>query len=107
MNFIIDSPFYPDMGMMTEAEEAFDAQQYPMTTEELIEAAGDLTLELPNGTETLAEALSRSAPETFESAEEALLTAYAGVSGKAIGRKGYSDRDPVCMGEDGPEQVSF
>jgi hypothetical protein len=107
MNFIIDSPFYPDMGMMTEAEEAFDAQQYPMTTEELIEAAGDLTLELPNGTETLAEALSRSAPETFESAEEARLTAYAGVSGKAIGRKGYSDRDPVCMGEDGPEQVSF
>ena len=95
------------MRMLTDAEEAFDAQEYPMTTEELIEAEGDIRLELPNGTETLADALSRSAPETFESAEDARLTAYAGVSGKAIGRKFYSDRDPVCMGEDGPEQVSF
>lgn len=95
------------MTMWTAAEEAFDAQQYPITSEELIEAEGDLTLELPNGTETLADALNRSAPETFETAEDARLTAYACVSGKAIGRKGYSDRDPVCMGEDGPEEVSF
>jgi len=95
------------MRMMTDAEEAFEAQQYPITTEELIEAEGDITLELPNGTERLADALRRSAPETFETAEDARLTAYAGVSGKAIGRKGYSDRDPICMGEDGPEEVSF
>ncbi|PSP58648.1 DUF2795 domain-containing protein [Halobacteriales archaeon QH_8_67_36] len=95
------------MRMMTPAEEAFDELEYPLTTEELIDAEGDRTLELPNGTETLADALSRSAPETFETAEDARLTAYAGVSGKAIGRKGYSDRDPVCMGEDGPEEVSF
>jgi len=93
--------------MLTNAEEAFDAHEYPITSEELIEAEGDMTLELPNGTETLGDALSRSAPETFESAEEARLTAYAGVSGKAIGRKGYSDRDPVCMGEDGPDEMSF
>lgn len=95
------------MRMLTDAEEAFDAQEYPMTSEELIEAEGNITLQLPNGTEKLADALSRSAPETFESAEEARLTAYAGVSNKAIGRKGYSDRDPVCMGEDGPDEVSF
>ena len=95
------------MRMMTDAEEAFAQHDYPMTTEELIEADGDITLELPNGTEKLSEALERTAPETFENAEAARLTAYAGVSGKAIGRKGYSDRDPVCMGEDGPEEVSF
>ncbi|GGN99592.1 MULTISPECIES: DUF5789 family protein [Haloarcula] len=95
------------MRMMSNAAEAFEAYDYPMTTEELIEAEGDMTLELPNGTETLRDALSRSAPETFETAEDARLTAYAGVSSKAIGRKGYSDRDPVCMGEDGPEEVSF
>jgi len=95
------------MATWTDAEAVFDAQQYPMTTEELIAAEGDLTLDLPNGTETLADALSRSAPETFQTAEDARLTALAGVSGKAIGRKGYSDRDPVCMGEDGPEEVSF
>src|SRR6056297_1192794 len=107
MKFITHHTLYSGMTMWTDAEEAFDAQQYPITTEELIEAEGDLTLELPNGTEKLADALRRSAPETFETAEDARLTAYAGVSGKAIGRKGYSDRDPVCMGEDGPEQVSF
>ncbi|MBX0295461.1 DUF5789 family protein [Haloarcula nitratireducens] len=95
------------MRMLTDATEAFEAHDYPMTTEELIEADGDVTLELPNGTETVADALSRSAPETFESAEDARMTACAGLSSKAIGRKGYSDRDPVCMGEDGPEEVSF
>ncbi|WP_254272988.1 DUF5789 family protein [Haloarcula marina] len=95
------------MRMLTDAAEAFEAQEYPLTTDELIEAAGDTTLELPNGTETLGDALSRSSPETFESAEDAMLTACAGVSSKAIGRKGYSDRDPICMGEDGPDQVSF
>ena len=93
--------------MLTEAADAFESHEYPMTSEELIEASGDVTLELPNGTETLGDALSRSAPETFESADEALLTLSSGVSSKAIGRKGYSDRDPICMGEDGPEQVSF
>jgi hypothetical protein len=95
------------MRMMTDAEEAFEKHDYPMTTAELIEADGDITLNLPNGTEKLSEALERTAPETFESAEAACLTAYAGVSSKAIGRKGYSDRDPVCMGEDGPDEVSF
>ena len=105
--FMVAQPLSCGMTMWTDAVEAFDTHQYPMTAEELIEAEGDLTLELPNGTETLGEALSRSAPETFETAEDARLAAYAGVSGKAIGRKGYSDRDPVCMGEDGPEEVSF
>jgi len=107
MRFIAGDELYRCMRMLTDAEEAFDAQEYPMTSEELIEAEGNITLQLPNGTEKLADALSRSAPETFESAEEARLTAYAGVSNKAIGRKGYSDRDPVCMGEDGPDEVSF
>ena len=107
MRFMMGQPLLCGMTMWTDAEAAFDAQQYPMTAEELIEEEGDLTLELPNGTETLGEALSRAAPETFETAEDARLAAYAGVSGKAIGRKGYSDRDPVCMGEDGPEEVSI
>jgi hypothetical protein len=107
MKFIPLRQFHLHMQMLTDAEDAFEKQEYPMTSEELIEAEGDITLELPNGTEKLAEALSHTAPETFETAEDARLTAYAGVSGKAIGRKGYSDRDPVCMGEDGPDEVSF
>ncbi len=93
--------------MLTDATEAFEAHDYPMTTEELIEAEGDTTLELPNGTETVGDALGRSAPETFETAEDAMLTTCAGLSSKAIGRKGYSDRDPIAMGEEGPDEVSF
>ena len=95
------------MRMLTEATETFEAQSYPLTTEELIEAVGDTTLELPNGTETLEDALSRITSETYETPEDARLATYSAVSSKAIGRKGYSDRDPIAMGEDGPDQVSF
>ncbi|AHB64643.1 hypothetical protein HISP_01000 [Haloarcula hispanica N601] len=95
------------MRMLSNATDAFQSYDYPVSAEEIIEGDGDMELELPNGTERLGDALSRSAPETFESAEDAEFAAFAGVSSKAIGRKGYSDRDPVCMGEDGPDQVSF
>lgn len=95
------------MRMLANATETFDNQTYPLTTEELIEAVGETTLELPNGTETLGEALGRLTSETYESPEDARLATYSAVSDKAIGRVGYSDRDPVAMGEDGPDQVSF
>ncbi|WP_424001354.1 DUF5789 family protein [Haloarcula salina] len=95
------------MRMLTDATDAFQSYDYPVSADEIIDQDGDIELELPNGTESLGEALSRSAPETFESAEDAEFAAFSGVSSKAIGRKGYSDRDPICMGEDGPEEVSF
>lgn len=82
--------------------------EYPATTEELIEAYGGRTLDLPNGTESLEEILDRPATETFESAQEARETVYASVSQKAIGRVGYSDRDPTPLGAPyAPEQLSF
>ena len=93
--------------MLTDATDAFQSYDYPVSADEIIDQDGDIELELPNGTESLGEALSRSAPETFESAEDAEFAAFSGVSSKAIGRKGYSDRDPICMGEDGPDEVSF
>jgi len=95
------------MEMLTDATELFETKEYPLTAAELIESDGEMVLELPNGTETLGAALERAAPETFETAEDARLATYSGVSSKAIGRKGYSDRDPVCMGEDGPDEKSF
>ncbi|MCU4925858.1 DUF2795 domain-containing protein [Halobacteria archaeon AArc-dxtr1] len=72
--------------------------EYPATTDDLIDAYGDRTLDLQNGTETLAEVLSRSEPETFQTAEDAQFALYAAVSRKAIGRVGYSDRDPEPPG---------
>jgi hypothetical protein len=87
--------------------DALDGHTYPATTAALIEAYGDLELEHPNGSETLGDVLARAGAETHEDAESARLAAISAVASGAIGRKGYSDRDPVAIGEDGPEQVSF
>jgi hypothetical protein len=95
------------MRLLADAGDELGAHTYPATTDELIDEYGDMELELPNGSERLGEALGRLESETLESAEEARLTAYSAVSSKAIGRKGYSDRDPVSLGEDGPDQMSF
>jgi hypothetical protein len=95
------------MRLFDNATEMFTTQEYPATTADLIDTHGHLTLELPNGNETIADVLGRTTVDTFETAEDARLAVYGSVSQKAIGRKGYSDRDPICMGEDGPDEVSF
>ena len=85
-----------------------DDHEYPATTEEMIEQYGDRTLELPNGSETVADVLSRLESETFESPEEARFAVYSAVSDKAVGRVGYSDRDPTPVGSPySPDAVSF
>lgn len=95
------------MQFMADIDERLDAHSYPVTADELIDAYGDLELALPNGSETFGDALSRVESTTFETAEEARLTAYSAVSEGAIGRKHYSDRDPTALGVDGHEQVSL
>ncbi len=92
---------------MNAATDELRSHSYPATTDELIESCGECELTLPNGTETLGEVLGRVPSETFEDAEDARLSVYSAVSTKAVGRVGYSDRDPVCPGEDGPDQVSL
>ncbi len=85
-----------------------DDYEYPATTDELIADCGERVLELPNGRESVADALSRLEPETYENPEEARFAVYCGVSQKAIGRVGYSDRDPMPVGSPyGPDAVSF
>ena len=92
----------------TRTDELVAGHEYPMTTEELIAAHGEETLELPNGTERLDEVLGRLASETFESPEDARYAIYSAVSRKAIGRFQYSDRDPTPLGSPyGPDVVSF
>ncbi|WP_290816585.1 DUF2795 domain-containing protein [Halovivax sp.] len=85
-----------------------DGLEYPATTEELIESHGDRTIELPNGSETVADALGRISSETFETPEDVDLTLQCALSRKAIGRIGYSDRDPAPLGSPyAPDQLSF
>lgn len=95
------------MRLFDSATDAVSTHSFPATTQDLIDAHGDVELELPNGTETLGEAMERLTPETYQDAEQARLALYSAFSSKAIGRKYYSDRDPVCPGEDGPAQLSF
>ena len=96
------------MRLLAKADERMDGHSYPTTAEELIAEYGDLELALPNGEETVGEALGRlSAETTLESAKDARTAVYSTVSKKAIGRANYSDRDSPSIGEDGPDEVSF
>ena len=95
------------MRSLENATDALNDHSYPATTAALIDAYGHLELNHQNGTETLGEVLSRIGGETYESADDARLAAMSVLGSDAIGRKGYSDRDPIAIGEDGPEQVSF
>lgn len=88
--------------------EAIEAAEYPLTTQELIEHCGDTELELQAGTEEVCDALERAGDETYENPEEARFALLSGLSKEAVGRQGYSDRDPVDPDSPyGPEQVSF
>lgn len=95
------------MRLLNGLDDRIGAHTYPATTEEVIEEHGDIELELPNGDERLGDVLGRLGTETFETAEDLRLAALSAVSSNAVGRKGYSDRDPSCLGEDGHDQVSF
>jgi hypothetical protein len=82
--------------------------EYPITSEELIEQYGDRRVQLPVGSELLREILRPMDSETFEHPEDAEFAIRAALGENAIGRKGYSDRDPTPLGSPyGPRQLSF
>lgn len=91
----------------TSTNALFDEHSYPTTTGDLIDSYGEETLELAGGSQTVGEVLEVAGDETFESAEEARYAIYAGLGSEAIGREGYSDRDPDPPGTDGNVPVSF
>ncbi len=91
----------------TSTNTLFDDHSYPATTSDLIDSYGEQTLELAGGSQTVGDALDVAGEETFESAEEARYAVYAGLGSEAIGRVGYTDRDPEPPGTDGHVPVSF
>jgi hypothetical protein len=92
---------------LNETASMLSERSYPTTSQQLAETHGDHELDLPNGTEELSTVLARAGDQTFVDADEALLAVYGAVSSKAVGRVGYTDRDPTPLGTYGPEQVSF
>ena len=94
--------------LLNSTRDRIDRENYPMTTAEFVEKYGDHELELQNGSERIGEVLDRVAPETYRSSEDVRFTIYSAVSSAAIGRKGYSDRDPPPAGAPhGPEPLSL
>ncbi|NHN43504.1 DUF2795 domain-containing protein [Halorubellus sp. JP-L1] len=83
-------------------------QTYPLTTDDLTDAIGDGEIELADGTESIDDVLERFGDQTFHTPEDVRHTLQAGVCERAIGRKGYSDRDPTTPGSVyGHDCVSF
>jgi hypothetical protein len=87
--------------------DAIEAAEYPCTTDELCAEYGDREVEFVGGTETLSTVLSRTEGETLRTPEDARLAVFNNVTGDAVGRRHYSDRDPTPNGVDGPDPVSF
>lgn len=92
---------------LKDIQAVLDEHEYPATSDQLVAAHGDEVLHLPNGTETVGEVFGRFESETYDDASEALAMFYSGLSSKAIGRKGYSDRDSTYLGINEPQRVSF
>lgn len=95
------------MRLTRTVESSCSEHTFPTTTTELIDEQGETRLELPNGAVTLGEVLGRLPGHELETAEDARLTIYSALGEDAIGRKGYSDRDPRCPGEGISDQVSL
>jgi hypothetical protein len=89
------------------AEESFTAHQFPCTTQGFLAEHGEVELELSGRTVTLDEVFDCMPDEDLQTEEDARLAVYSALGDAAIGRKGYSDRDPTCPGEDGHEPVSL
>jgi hypothetical protein len=93
--------------MFNGTTELFDGCEFPATCDDVLATVGDTELELPNGTESAAEAIERGGGDIFQTREDAEYALASGVGRAAIGRSGYSDRDPTTICDDVPRQISF
>ena len=76
-------------------DDRLERHQYPATSDEIIAAHGNATVDLADGSERLADVLERFGDQTFHRPDEVFDTVRAGVCHRAIGRRFYSDRDPT------------
>ena len=81
-------------------ETQMDRLSYPTTTGDVVDEFGATEIDFQDGTARLDSVLDSHGTETFASPDELRMTLYG-----AIGRKGYTDRDPPGIGEF--EHVSF
>lgn len=92
---------------LRETADVLESQNYPLSADELTDACGDHELDDNDGGEALDTVIERTGEQHFETALDATFAVYSVLDADAVGRVGYSDRDPTPMGVDGPTQVSF
>lgn len=80
---------------------------YPMTAGTVATELDDVEIQFPNGSERLVDALERCDEEAFDCPEDAKLTLLSSLDGDAVGRKGYSDRDPPTVCDSRADRLSF
>lgn len=88
-----------DFGLLAQQ---LENHEYPVTSDELVDAYGDAVLTFQNGEQTLSEVFESMAVESFTSVEDARQAIFN--NEQAIGRKGYSDRTPPAPGEETEHQ---
>lgn len=85
----------------------FDHLSFPLTTEQFIAAVGRREIVYPTGkVERVEEVCRRVDVDEYSSRDDAELVIRSALDGDAVGRRGYSDRDPPIPGVDRYEQVS-
>lgn len=85
---------------------ALDDLSYPLTADELSASLSGEVITYPSGDESLDAVVERSGSDVIWSADDAWLTVVGALDEGAIGRKGYTDRDPPC-GPNEFDAVSF
>ncbi|MFW5919252.1 MAG: DUF5789 family protein [Halanaeroarchaeum sp.] len=68
-----------------------ESLEYPISSEAAREATDDVTLELADGTESMAAVVDRSTQETFETAADLESEIYANLPTEAVGEPGQSE----------------
>lgn len=83
---------------VSETYQLFAELQYPTTTAALVDELGSVSIELPNGEETVEDVFDRLGPTEFTDPTDAHTAFMSALSSLAIGRKAYSDRDAPVGG---------
>lgn len=96
----------PESMTLKETADLLSDQDYPTSASALAAACGDVELDEAGG-EDLRTVIARTGDDQFSSATEATFAVYGALPADAVGRVGYSDRDPDPMGTGGAEPVSF
>ena len=87
-------------------QDDLEAEEYPLSADELLDRYGDREVQHASGSVTLRELLDGNSEERYESADEVHQAVLNMVGEGAEGRKDYTDREPNARGEDF-EQQSF